>query len=164
MREDTRPLDQDQDMAGEDETVTQSVGMLKAVISGETYEAVAARFRKSRTAVERRIKAVAAQLSKVVGIQGLSEEGAAFVRRLRIHRDAILMALESFEPTLAGRPRETRILSSEEIAQAVLRIKGRSNRPWHDISLFYLLFATGARPLEIARLEVRDYLDADGNG
>jgi biotin operon repressor len=33
----------------------QSVGMLKAVISGETYEVVAARFGKSRTAVERRI-------------------------------------------------------------------------------------------------------------
>ncbi len=137
--------------------------MLKAVVRGETYVTVAARVGKSRTAVERRIKTVAAQLSKVAGIQGLNEEGAAFVRRLRLHRDAILMALESFDPTLSCKSREACILSNEEIAQAVLRIKGRSNRPWHDIALFYVLFATGARPLEIARLEVRDYLDADGH-
>ncbi|QDL38557.1 site-specific integrase [Rhodoferax sediminis] len=163
MGKDTKPRDGDQDAIEVNETAAQSVGMLKAVISGETYEAVAARFGKSRTAVERRIKAIAAQLSKEVGIQGLNEEGAAFVRRLRLHQDAILMALESFEPSLPCGSRETRILSSEEIAQAVLRIKGRSSRPWHDIALFYLLFATGARPLEIARLEVRDYLDADGS-
>ena len=137
--------------------------MHKAVVRGETYVTVAARVGKSRTAVERRIKTVAAQLSKVAGIQGLNEEGAAFVRRLRLHRDAILMALESFDPTLSCKSREACILSNEEIAQAVLRIKGRSNRPWHDIALFYVLFATGARPLEIARLEVRDYLDADGH-
>ena len=31
-----------------------------------------------------------------------------------------------------------------------------------DTALFYLLLATGARPLEVARLEVRDYLNADG--
>lgn len=51
----------------------------------------------------------------------------------------------------------------DEIIQAGKRIKGRSNRAWHDLSLFYLLFATGARPLEIARLEVRDYLNSDGS-
>ena len=137
--------------------------MLKAVVRGETYGAVAARFDISRTAVERRIKTVATQLSKVAGIQGLNEEGAAFVGRLRLHRDAILAALESFEPAVLCRSREIRILSTEEIAQAVLRIKGRSNRPWHDMALFFVLFVTGARPLEIARLEVRDYLDPDGS-
>ena len=30
------------------------------------------------------------------------------------------------------------------------------------VALFYLLLATGARPLEVARLEVRDYLNEDG--
>ena len=144
------------------ETATQSVEMLKAVIGGETYEGVAAKCGKSRTAVERRIKAVAVQLSKVVGIQGLNEDGAAYVRRLRLHRDAILIALESFDPRAPGVRREVRILTSHEIAQAVQRIKGRSVRPWHDVALFYMLFATGARPLEVARMEVRDYLDAEG--
>lgn len=162
MRQGIKPRDQDSSTGDANESAMQSVRMLKAVISGETYEAVAAKFGKSRTAVERRIKTAAAQLSKVVGIQGLNEEGAASVRRLRLHRDAILVALESFQPCSSGGPREVRILSSEEIAQAVLRIKGRSSQPWHDIALFYILFSTGAKPLEIARLKVRDYLEADG--
>lgn len=161
MGKNFRPSDRVSDQLNE--TAMQSVAMLKAAINGETYEAVAAKFGKSRTAVERRIKAIATQLTKAVGIQGLNEEGAAFVRRLRLHRDAILIALEAFEPTASCGPRENRIVSREEIAQAAQRIRGRSSRPWHDLSLFYMVFATGARPLEIARLEVRDYLDVDGS-
>jgi integrase len=37
-----------------------------------------------------------------------------------------------------------------------------SSCPHRDVALLYVLFATGAKPLEIARLEVRDYLDEDG--
>lgn len=156
----TKPRGQDQ--YGISEATAQSVGMLKAVITGETYEAVAAKYGKSRTAVERRIKAIAAQLSKVVGIQGLNEDGAAFVHRLRLHREAVLIALGSYAPAGPRQRREVRILSGNEIAQAAQRIKGRSARPLHDLALFYMLFATGARPLEIARMEVRDYVDVDG--
>ncbi|MEO7246585.1 MAG: site-specific integrase [Rubrivivax sp.] len=136
--------------------------MLKAVIDGATYETVAAQFGVTRTAVERRIKSLAIHLSKAGSINGLNEEGAAFVRRLRQHRDAILGALAGFEPPAPFGPRETRVVSGEEITQAAQRIKGRSQRSWHDLSLFFMLFTTGARPLEIARLEVRDYLDASG--
>lgn len=156
-----KPNLHDQDAGGPSTSVDQSIGMLKAVIGGETYDTVAARFAKSRTAVERRIKAVASQLSRSVGIEGLNIGGAAFVSRLRAHREAILCALESFSPTAPHGPRETRILSQAEVAMAVQRIKGRSSRPWHDTALFYMLFCTGARPLEIARLQVRDYLNAD---
>jgi len=145
------------------DSAADSVEMLKAVIDGATYETVAAQFGVTRTAVERRIKTLAIHLSKAGSIKGLNEEGASFVRRLRQHRDAILSALEGFEPPAPFGPRETRVVSAEEIAQAALRIKGRSQRPWHDLSLFYVLFATGARPLEIARLEVRDYLDTSGD-
>lgn len=144
------------------DSAAHSVEMLKAVIDGATYETVAAQFGVTRTAVERRIKALAIHLSKTGSIKGLNEEGAAFVRRLRQHRDAILAALAGFEPPAPFGPRDTRVVTSEEIAQAAQRIKGRSQRPWHDLSLFYMLFATGARPLEIARLEVRDYLDTGG--
>ena len=153
----------DQEPERESANAAQAVDMLKAVIDGATYDAVANRFGVTRTAVERRIKAVAVQLSQVVGIDGLREEGIAFVHRLREHRGAIIIALSDFEPPEPYGPRQHRLVSNEEIAQAVQRIKGRSNRPWHDQSLFYMLFATGARPLEIARLSVADYLTADGN-
>lgn len=145
------------------ESGADSVEMLKAVIDGATYKIVAAQFGITRTAVERRIKSVAFHLSKAGGITGLNVEGAAFVRRLRQHHDAILTALAGFEPPAPFGPRETRVVAAEEIARAAQRIKGRSQRQWHDLSLFYTLFATGARPLEIARLEVRDYLNASGD-
>jgi len=144
-------------------TALQSIEMLKTVIDGETYDAVAARFGVTRTAVERRIKAVAMQLSRRVGIEGLNQDATAFVQRLRQHRAAILAALDAYEPAAPFGPRASRVVSNEEIAQAAQRIKGRSSRPWHDQALFYMLFATGARPLEIARLEVRDYLNPDGS-
>jgi len=131
MNNDIKADEHDQDFVGLTQTAAQSVEMLKAVVSGETYEGVAARLGKSRTAVERRIKSIAIQLSKVVGIQGLNDDGAAYVRRLRLHRDAILIALESFHPRAHDGPRETRILTSAEMVQAVQRIKGRSSRPWH---------------------------------
>lgn len=140
----------------------QSVHMLREVLDGETYEAVAARFGISRTAVERRIKSIAVQLTQVVGVAGLKEEGAAFVRRLRLHREAILAALEGFEPPPPVGVRQARVLSSLEVAQGALRIKGRTSRTWHDLALYYMLFVTALRPLEIAKLEVRDYLGADG--
>lgn len=147
----------------ERDTVSQSIQMLKAVVDGETYDAVAERFSITRTAVERRIKAIAVRLSQVAAIEGLNEDGAAFVRRLRLHRDAIMVALGNFDPKRASGPRAMRIVTLEEIVQAGKHIKARSGRPWHDLALFYMLFATGARPLEIARLEIRDYLNPDGS-
>lgn len=140
-----------------------SIEMLRAVIDGATYETVAACFGVSRTAVERRIKSVAVQLTQVVGVDGLKEEGAAFVRRLRLHREAILAALEDFEPQPPVGARPASVLSPSEVTQGAVRIKGRTQRTWHDLALYYLLFATGLRPLETARLEVRDYLNADGS-
>lgn len=152
-----------QEIVKRPENVLQSVAMLRAVIDGETYETVAIRFGISRTAVERRIKLVAVQLTQLVGVDGLHEEGAAFVRRLRLHRDAILVALEGFEPQTVVGNRSARVLSAQEVAQGAVRIKGRTSRTWHDLALYYILFSTGLRPLEIARLEVRDYLHPDGN-
>lgn len=140
----------------------QSVAMLRAVLEGRTYEAVGGEFGISRSAVERRVKRIAARLSKQVGIAGLSEASAAFVWRLRRKREEILAALEGFEPQRGDRVSPARVVSEEEIAQAVNRIRGRSAQPSRDVALFYMLFATGARPLEVARLELRDYLQADG--
>ena len=145
-----------------DATTAQSIEMLKTVIGGRTYEAVAADFGITRTAVERRVKGIATRLSVEVGVEGLNEGGAAFVRRLRHKRDAILAALERFDPKPPCNTAPPRVVSSEEIDQAVHRIRGRSAQPARDVALFYMLFATGARPLEIARIEVRDYLTSDG--
>ncbi len=140
-----------------------SVAMLRAVLDGAAYDAVAALHGVSRTAVERRIKAVATHLASSAGIDGLNQSGAAFVRRLRLHRDALQTALDGLQPPCAERAVGTPILSEPEIAAGAVRIRGRSQHPLEDLALYYMLFAIGARPLEIARLEVRDYLDAAGS-
>ncbi len=156
-------MDQITETARQRETAAQSIGMLRSVVDGATYEVVALQFGISRTAVERRIKSIAVQLTQEVGVEGLKEEGAAFVRRLRLRRDAILVALDQFTPVAPSAERPARVLSEAEVAQGATRIKGRASRTWHDLSLYYLLFATGLRPLEVARLEVRDYLRVDGS-
>lgn len=139
-----------------------AIAMLRGVLDGGTYDTVASMHGITRTAVERRIKAVAIHVTSTAGIAGLNAEGATFVRRLRLHRAAIHDALDRLgaEPPVA--PRHIRVLTDEEISSGAVRIRGRSQQPHEDLALYFILLATGARPLEIARLEVRDYLHADG--
>jgi len=142
-----------------------SVQMLRAVLEGQTYESVAVSNGVTRTSVERRIKSVAQRLASIVGIQGVNEDGAAFVRRLRTHRLAVLAALDTLDTLdeLSAPVQEgIRVLGEEEIAWGAQRIRARSHQPLEDLALYYMLFATAARPLEIARLQVHDYLDAQG--
>lgn len=142
-----------------------SEAMLREVLAGDTYDVVAARRGITRTGVERRIKALAARMATSVGIAGVNEEGAAFVRRLRDHREAVLAALEvlqSAEPSAPVAPHRVQFLDDEDIAAGARRVRARSSRPIEDLALYYLLLATGARPLEIARLQVVDYLAPGG--
>lgn len=136
--------------------------MLRAVLDGRTYEAVASDLGVSRTAVERRVKWISGRLLREVGIAGLHDGSAAFIRRLRDARHEILEALESLDMKEELPPRHDRVLDDGEIALAASRIRRRSSQPLRDVALFYMLFATGLRPLEIARLQMGDYLQADG--
>jgi len=96
------------------------------------------------------------------GIESLNGEGAALVRRLRLHRLAVLVALEAGDDLSATSLGGMDVLGEEEVVAGGQRIRMRSHQPLEDVALYYMLFATAARPLEIARLEVRDYLDAEG--
>jgi integrase len=140
----------------------QAAQMLREVVDGDPSAVVAARWGLSRSGVDRRVKRLAADLTRAVGVEGLRETGAAFVKRLRLHRAAVLEALERFDPAQLSRQREARVLSIEEVELGARRLRCRANRPAHDLALYHLLFATGLRPLEVARLEVRDYLGRDG--
>jgi integrase len=96
-------------------------------------------------------------------IEGLNEEGLGFVQRLRACKATIIAALERYEPRASAGTRARRVLTDEDISLAVRRTRMRSPCPNRDVALLYVLLTTGARPLEIARLEVRDYLSADGS-
>ncbi|KQP23349.1 site-specific integrase [Pseudorhodoferax sp. Leaf267] len=140
-----------------------TVDMLRAVLADQTYEAVATAHGVSRTVVERQIKALAARLADSGRVEGLSVEASSSVRRLRQHSGALLRALDL--PGQLERCVEPRApcLSDDDIAAGAHRIRARSRQPLEDVALYYLLLSTGARPLEIARLQVRDYLLADGS-
>lgn len=148
-----------------DARANSSEAMLRAVLAGDTYDEVARRHGTTRTGVERRIKALAVQIARRVVISGLNEDGAAFVRRLRVHREALLEALEALADDayeVAPQPTAARILTDEEIADGARRIAARSPHPREDLALYHVLLATGARPLEIARLQTSDYLSPTG--
>ena len=147
----------------EPSSILTSIAMLKEVIGGKTYDAIAVDHGVSRTAVERRIKALALKVSREVGIDGLNEDALVCVQRLRKSRAAVMAALERYAPNASRDRCSGRILTNDEIALAVQRTRTRSTCPQRDVALLYLLLSTGARPLEIARLEVRDYLHVDGS-
>ena len=86
-------MEDDPEPAGDRRQTLQTIQMLREVIDGDPYATVAQRWGLSRSAVDRRIKGLAVQLTQAVGVDGLQESGAAFVKRLRMHRDAILQAL-----------------------------------------------------------------------
>src|SRR5207249_9393047 len=56
------------------ESVTQSIKMLKTILDGGTYGAVAREFELSRSAVEQRVKALARELQSVVGVERVDED------------------------------------------------------------------------------------------
>lgn len=140
-----------------------SISMLKEVLAGKTYAAVAAQYGVTRTAIERRVKGAVLRVYKEVGIEGLNEEGLGFVGRLRACGSAITAALERYEPRIPQNKRRDHVLTDEDIRLAVQKTRMRSPCAKRDVALLHVLLTTGARPLEIARLEVGDYLNADGS-
>lgn len=138
----------------------ESVAMLREVLDGDSYQTVGRRRGLARSVVERRIKALAEHLIHSVGIQGLTLDSVAFVRRLREHRPAIEYALAH---TVAAACREDKpVLTRQVLLQAVDQLRTRSGHGAHDVALFYLLFTTGMRPLELARLTVGDCVNPKG--
>ena len=160
---DVRGMNMQTNKSGNPDAAERSEAMLRRVLDGGTYDAVASEFGITRTAVERRVKALAARLLREVGIKGMNADATAFVSRLRDARQPLLSALDSFRPTDHPCVRTDQVVTEEEINIGVTRIRARSSQPWRDVALFYMLFVTGARPLEIVRLCVADYLNEDGS-
>lgn len=142
-----------------------AIVMLIKVLDGATCAEVGQTYGMPRTTVERRIKALARRLNQMAKIEGLPDQDTASVRRLRAHRQAILDALDVVGPArLAppGKRHAPKIYSSEQILAAAEQIDARSSQPLRDAALFLLLHTSDVRPLEVARLQVRDYLQANG--
>lgn len=143
---------------------SRSIRMLQLVLGGESYAAIAREAGLARSAVERRVKRVARELQKVVGVEGVDENVMPDVEFLRTHSAHYLEALEHYRPeTAVPTPSRRFTLSDDDIERALARIAQHSKQKRRDAALLLVLLATAAKPIEIARLEVRDYLNADGS-
>lgn len=145
-------------------SVGKSIEIMKAVLDGQTYEMVAAASNMTRTAVELRLKSLARALQAVVGVEGVDEDEVPMVRNMRSKKEAYLEALGHYQPDRAtGMCGRKTPVTEQELDLAVDMTRQMSNCKDRDIALLLALFSTAAKPLEIARMEVRDYLNVDGS-
>lgn len=147
----------------EAESLAKSIKMLKAILDGKTYVAVAQESGLSRSAVEQRVKALARDLETVVGVEWVDEDEVATVKEMRARKDNYLEALEHYNPQrVADIYKGPRGLTDQGIERAVAAIRQHSKCKKRDTALLLVLLSTAAKPLEIARLLVSDYLTEDG--
>jgi integrase len=144
------------------ETITRARTMLASVLQdGATYREAGAPYGLGRSTVERTIKGLVLQVARERGIPELDEDALTCLPRLRQLREPVLRAVGDYTPGKASPKRTT--LGPEEIAAGATRVRQRSDNANRDVALIFMLFCTGAKPIEIARLEVRDYLNRDGS-
>jgi integrase len=118
----------------------------------------------SRSAVEQRVKALARDLETVVGVERVEEDEVPTVKTMRARKDNYLEALEHYHPQrFANAGKGRRALSDRDIERSLAVVQQYSTCRNRDTALLLVLFSTAAKPLEIARLEVRDYLTEDGS-
>ena len=145
-------------------SVAKSIQMLKGILGGKTYVAIAQESGLSRSAVEQRVKALARDLQTVVGVEWVDADEVPTLQRIRARKDNYLEALDHYDPQrVVNAPKGSRALTDQDIVRAAAVIRQHSNCRKRDTALLLVLFSTAAKPLEIARLEVSDYLNEDGS-
>ena len=136
---------------------------LLAMLQGQTYDQIAEQFRVTKSTVSKSVTDLARDLQSVVGVIGIDEDSAPTAHVIRAHAQDYLEALEHFVPlakyaATASLP----IITQAHIDQLVLHTARHSRYKQRDIALLLMLIHTGARPNEIARMTVADYIDAPG--
>jgi integrase len=145
------------------ESVAKSIQMLKGILDGKTYVVVAQESGLSRSAVEQRVKALARDLETVVGVERVDDDEVTTVKAMRARKDNYLEALEHYQPQrVADTYKAPRALTDQGIERAVAVIRQHSKCKKRDTALLLVLLSTAAKPLEIARLLVGDYLTEEG--
>lgn len=134
--------------------------MLRALVAGASCDKIAADFGMTKSAVSQKIRMLANDLQLIVGVVGVDEDESPTAAMIRYHGDAYLEALSHFVPGAASVWRsQVTELANCRLEQHIAKIARHSRCVERDTALLLTLFSTAAKPLEIAQLEVRDYLD-----
>jgi integrase len=145
-------------------SAAKSIDLLIQVLNGKTYREIAGAVNLSRSAVEKRIKVIDLAIRATVGVAGLNDRGQIALAEMRKMKAAYLNAIDRFRPAIGTIiSRDKRSLADQEIDHLVAVTQRRSSSKKRDVALVYIIFATGIKPLEIARLQVSDYLNEDGS-
>jgi len=143
--------------------VQTSLEMLRQVLNGRSYHDIGQAVGLSRSGVGKRVKAIESEIRRTVGVGRLPRRGPITTADMRRLREHYRVAMAKYLSAGAIRSRVTReALTDTEIEHVMELTRKRSACALRDVALLYMLFATGAKPLEIARLRVADYLDEAG--
>ena len=144
-----------------DETRERAVSMLSALLEGgQTYREVARARGIGHSTVERQVKALLWQVARAAPLPGVPDVDIASLGQLRQHARAVMDAVRSASTTGGDHPLTD--LDEAEVLAGIRRIRRLSENANRDVALLLTLLCTGAKPLEIARMRVLDYLAADG--
>ena len=113
-----------------------------------------------RSTAERTVKKLLNEMARDIAIPGMKGEAPMTLQGLIRVKAEVLAAVAAWEPSSKVRKF---VLSAEELGAGVARVRSRSENANRDVALIFVLLSTGAKPIEIARLQVRDYLNADGS-
>ncbi len=132
--------------------------MLVALIDRKlSVRAVGLEFGIHHSLVDRRIKSLVRQAAEQHPIAHLDGREISSLLGLRQHAAAVKAAVEDFVPEGAsGSGRDI------DIAAGLERVRRLSPNPRRDEALLQVMLCSGAKPIEIASMRVRDCLAEDG--
>lgn len=137
--------------------------MLQAMVAGASCEQIGADFGLTKSSVSQKTRVLAHDLQQIVGVVGVDEDESPTATLIRHHGAAYLEALEHFVPDAARDWRgQIMEMTTFRLEQHIAKIARHSRCVERDAALLLVLFSTAAKPLELAQLEVRDYLDESG--
>jgi len=141
-------------------TRQRAVSMLSALLEGgQTYREVGRALGIGHSTVERQVKALLWQVARAAPIPGVPDVDIASLGQLRVHASAVMDAVRSARLDEAHALTE---LDESELLAGIRRIRRLSENANRDVALLLTLLCTGAKPLELARLKVQDYVCEDG--
>lgn len=136
--------------------------LVQAILDGQqTYRSAASGRGVVRSTIERRVKGLVRRLFAAGLLGSFREEWIDDIATLRRERAAILAAARVFRGAVAGG--SVAVPGESELAQAAARLREKGGTGYRDAALICVLFDTGMKTIELARLEVPDYLAEDGS-
>lgn len=139
----------------------QLLSVFHDVLDGTELGEAARRVGWTRLQARREVCELARNLQQYVGVEGIDEDVHPSEELLHRHRDDYREALSHYVPECVV-PRHQSAAPGPAELEAILAATNDRRCRDREQALVLMLFATAATPDEIARLEVRDYLNPDG--